>query len=134
MSDGTTDGRFRARVLLVEDDDDAAHLLGAAVELMGHEVALAHDGPVALSLALSFVPDVVLIDIGLPVMDGHEVAKRLRNVTRHDVPVVAVTAHGTDQDRQRSVEAGFVEHLVKPIDLRMLEQVLDRILGLAARR
>jgi CheY-like chemotaxis protein len=133
MSEGTTDtptaAPCRARVLLVEDNDDAARLLKTALELRGYEVALAHGGPVALTVAHSFQPEVVLIDIGLPVMDGHELAKRLQHATRGDLPVVAVTAHGSDMHRQRSVEAGFAEHLVKPIDLGMLEQVLDRVLS-----
>lgn len=119
----------RRRLLLVEDNDDSARALKSALEQLGYVVALAHDGPVALNVARSFEPDVVLMDIGLPVMDGWELAKRLREVRgpAHDTPVVAVTAFDRDVDKQRSSEAGFVEHLVKPIDLAKLQQVVESL-------
>jgi CheY-like chemotaxis protein len=119
----------RKRLLLVEDHDDAARSLKAALELLGYEVALAHDGPVALTVARAFRPDVVLLDIGLPVMDGYELANRLRaiNVSAHELHVVAVTAYGTDEFKRRSRELGFAEHLVKPVDLARLERVVESL-------
>ena len=119
----------RRRLLLVEDNDDAARSLKNALELLGYVVALAHNGPIALNVARTFDPDVVLLDIGLPVMDGWELAKRLREIScaSHDAPVVAVTAYDRDIDRQRSTEAGFADHLVKPIDLGKLQEVVESL-------
>jgi CheY-like chemotaxis protein len=119
----------RRRLLLVEDDDDAARALKNALEARGYVVQLAHDGPVALNVARTFDPDVVLMDIGLPVMDGWELAKRLRALPgpANEVPVVAVTALARDDDKQRSVDAGFIDHLVKPIDLAKLQQVVENL-------
>jgi signal transduction histidine kinase len=119
----------RRRLLLVEDNDDTAQALKNALEQLGYTVALAHNGPVALTIARSFNPDVVLMDIGLPVMDGWEVAKRLRELrgATHDAPVVAVTAFDRDVDKQRSTEAGFADHLIKPIDLGKLQEVVESL-------
>lgn len=119
----------RRRLLLVEDNDDSARALKSALEQLGYIVALAHNGPVALNVARTFDPDVVLMDIGLPVMDGWELAKRLRELrgVTHDAPVVAVTAFDRDVDKQRSTDAGFVDHLVKPIDLAKLQQVVESL-------
>jgi signal transduction histidine kinase/ActR/RegA family two-component response regulator len=119
----------RRKLLLVEDNDDTARSLKNALEQLGYVVALAHNGPVALNVARTFDPDVVLMDIGLPVMDGWELAKRLRELrgVTHNAPVVAVTAYDRDVDKQRSTEAGFAEHLVKPIDLRKLQEVVESL-------
>jgi CheY-like chemotaxis protein len=114
------------RLLLVEDNDDAARALRAALQQLGYEVALAHDGPIALNLAKTFRPDVALLDLGLPVMDGWELAARLRNVAEH-LPIVAVTARDAAADKQRSAQTGFAEHLVKPIDLRHLVKVVESL-------
>ena len=117
------------RLLLVEDNDDTARALKSGLEQLGYIVALAHNGPVALNVARTFDPDVVLMDIGLPVMDGWELAKRLRALrsATQDAPVVAVTAYDRDVDKQRSSEAGFAEHLVKPIDLAKLQEVVESL-------
>jgi CheY-like chemotaxis protein len=121
--------RARKRILVVEDNDDTARSLKTALELIGYEVAIAHDGPVALTVARAFQPDAALLDIGLPVMDGYELARRLRALAaERNLPVVAVTAYGADAYRQKSAEAGFSEHLVKPADLAQLERVLDTLL------
>ncbi len=119
----------RRRVMLVEDNDDTARALKNALEQLGYVVALAHNGPIALNVARTFDPDVVLMDIGLPVMDGWELARRLREMrgATHDAPVVAVTAYDRDADKQRSTDAGFIEHLVKPIDLAKLQQVVESL-------
>jgi CheY-like chemotaxis protein len=110
------------RVLLVEDNDAHARALKMGLEALGYTVALAHDGPLALAVARSFQPDVALIDLGLPVMDGYELAVRLRST--HPMPLLAITAQS---DRARSEELGFVEHLVKPVDLSQLDLALESI-------
>jgi len=119
----------RRRLLLVEDNDDSARALKNALEQLGYVVALAHDGPTALNVVRTFDPDVVLLDIGLPVMDGWELARRLRELygASHSTPVVAVTAYDRDADKQRSTEAGFADHLVKPIDLGKLQEVVESL-------
>lgn len=119
----------RKRVLLVEDNHDTAIALQKALETLGYQVALAHNGPVALTVARSFQPDVALLDIGLPVMDGWELARRLRElkVPARELHFVAVTARDQDSDKQRSADAGFAEHLVKPIDLMKLERVVENL-------
>ncbi len=106
------------RVLVVDDNVDAAELLAEVLELDGHEVSIAHDGVTALERVGTFAPDVVFLDIGLPGMDGYEVARRLRERLGALTPkVVAVTGYGQAGDRQRSREAGFDAHLVKPAEL-----------------
>ncbi len=121
--------KSRKRVLLVEDHDDTARSLRTALEVLGYEVAVAHDGPVALTVARAFHPDVALLDIGLPVMDGYELADRLRalRVATRELHVVAVTAHGAEAYIRRSQAAGFAEHRVKPVDLDRLERVVESL-------
>jgi CheY-like chemotaxis protein len=89
---------------------------------MGHEVAIADDGPTALETARRFKPEVALLDIGLPAMDGYELAQRLRALdeTPSDLRLVAVTGYGLERDRRRALEAGFDAHLVKPVDISNL--------------
>jgi len=113
------------RVLVVDDNEDAAQLLQDALEHLGYTVAIAHDGPTAVTRAREFEPDVALLDIGLPVMDGYELAQRLRQ-ERGDKPLllIAVTGYGQEQDRSRSLAVGFKEHIVKPIALDALEAAL----------
>jgi len=111
--------RSGKRVLIVEDSDETARALKNALELLGHEVALAHDGPVALTVARTFRPDVALVDLQLPVMDGYELATRLRATSELRLVAVAASA-----DTQRAQDAGFAEHLVKPVDLARLECVV----------
>ncbi len=127
-SASTVDGvpKNAQRLLLVEDNDDAARALKRALEQLGYEVALAHNAPIALNLARTFKPDVALLDLGLPVMDGWELAKRLR-IASADLPIVAVTARDQAADKERSAELGFVDHLVKPIDLNELEQIVSSL-------
>ncbi|HTL37810.1 MAG TPA: hybrid sensor histidine kinase/response regulator [Kofleriaceae bacterium] len=125
----STGKKSRKRVLLVEDNHDSASALQKALESLGYQVAVAHNGPVALTVARSFQPDVALLDINLPIMDGWELAKRLRElqVPARPLHFVAVTARDQEQDKQRSSEAGFVEHLVKPIDLNKLERLVESL-------
>jgi PAS domain S-box-containing protein len=116
--------RVRRRVLIVEDNDDAREMLRHLLEQTGHEVHEAADGLVGLDRALALRPDVVVIDIGLPGLDGYEVARRVRAAGHADVLLVAVTGYGQSGDRQRSGEAGFDAHLTKPLDPLALESLL----------
>ena len=114
------------RVLVVDDNRDAADMLAAAVAARGHITAVAHDGPEALRVARDFRPDAALLDIGLPVMDGYELAQHLRSVhPTGRLLLVAITGYGTDSDRLRSREAGFATHLTKPVDLETVAKVLE---------
>ncbi len=112
------------RVLVVDDNVDAAQMLHTLLEHLGHELAMAHDGERALELAREFRPDVALLDIGLPVIDGYEVARRLRQEIGNKIRLVAVTGYGQESDRKRTREAGFDRHLVKPIAFDELATLL----------
>jgi PAS domain S-box-containing protein len=103
------------RILVVDDNGDAAESLALVLGMTGHEVRLAGDGPSALAAAAEFRPEIVLLDIGLPGMDGYEVARRLRSGDGpRDMSLVALTGYGQDADRERARAAGFDHHLVKP--------------------
>ena len=115
-----------ARVLVVEDNIDAALTLADLLALWGYEVQVVHDGLAALEAAPSYRPQAVLLDIGLPKMDGYGVARWLRaQPDLAGVLIVAVTGYGQDRDRQLSREAGFDHHLVKPVDLAALRRLLE---------
>ncbi|QDV36599.1 hybrid sensor histidine kinase/response regulator [Tautonia plasticadhaerens] len=114
------------RVLVVDDLVDSALTLGKLIGLMGHQVRIAHDGPSALEAARDYRPDFVLLDIGLPGMDGYEVARELQRRGDHDAGVlIALTGYGQQSDRENSLRAGFAHHLVKPVDLDRLQEILD---------
>lgn len=113
------------RVLVVDDNEDSAESLRMLLEMDGHQVRTAHDGRDALAAAQEFQPEVVLLDIGLPDMSGHEVARRLaRDPRNRDVTLAALTGWGQAEDRRRSAEAGFQHHLVKPVHPAELKRVL----------
>ncbi|MGH8238813.1 MAG: ATP-binding protein, partial [Steroidobacteraceae bacterium] len=115
-------------VLVVDDNQDAAESLAMLLRTAGAEVHVAHDGLTALAEFERAEPHVVLLDIGMPEMDGCEVARRLREVARHDrVTLVALTGWGQDEDRRRIREAGFDHHLVKPVDLASLQALLTSV-------
>ena len=118
----------RLKVLVVDDNVDAAQVLAMLVGAQGHEVRVEHDSHEALAQAASFAPDLCLLDIGLPEMDGYELARRLR---RHPATaratLVAVTGYGQDQDRRDSAAAGFDHHLVKPVDMAALERIVAAV-------
>jgi signal transduction histidine kinase/CheY-like chemotaxis protein len=119
------DGAGDCRVLVVDDNEDAAEMMRTALTVRGYQVRVAHDGPGALRTAIGFQPHVALLDIGLPVMDGYELAGRLRQLPGLDrLYLIAVTGYGQDADRRRSRAAGFDRHLVKPLDLEVLEGAL----------
>jgi CheY-like chemotaxis protein len=110
----------------VDDNPDAADLLSESLRLLGHTLRVAHDGPSALRIAEGFAPDVALLDIGLPVMDGYELARRLREQTAcADVRLVAITGYGQEADRRRSEAAGFDAHLVKPVQVERVNALLE---------
>ena len=115
------------RVLIVEDNEAAAILLAAILKIIGnHKVQIASDGETGLKLAKEFHPEVVLLDIGLPGIDGYEVAKRLRAEPGGDRTLVAaVTGYGLEEDRHRSREAGFDEHLLKPVALEVMQELFQ---------
>jgi CheY-like chemotaxis protein/anti-sigma regulatory factor (Ser/Thr protein kinase) len=114
------------RALIVDDNHDAASMLTEAMQSFGYDTRLALDGPSALDVAARFKPHVVLLDLGLPVMDGYEVAERLR-LGDVSALLVAVTGYGQEADRSRSQSAGFVAHFVKPVDLDELRRFLERL-------
>jgi signal transduction histidine kinase/CheY-like chemotaxis protein len=116
----------RARVLVVDDNQDVAMTLAALVRHSGHEVRLAYDGPAALELAKDYRPDLILVDIGLPGMNGYEVARKLRGeLGLTQSLLAALTGYGQEEDRRRSVEAGFDQHLIKPIRPETLTGLLS---------
>ncbi len=116
------------RVLVVDDRRDATHILRTLLTTIGHDVQTAADGPSALALALDFRPEVVLLDINMPGMSGLEVAKRIRQQSiLKDIVLIAMTGHGDDEDRQRSIEAGFDFHLVKPADIKIVYEILATV-------
>ncbi|BAU49801.1 hypothetical protein SVA_3253 [Sulfurifustis variabilis] len=112
------------RILVVEDERDVAESFRMLLELLGHEVRAVPDGPAALEAARIFVPEVVFIDIGLPGMDGYEVARRLRAQQREPLFLCALTGFGQARDRERARDAGFDEHLTKPASVDALEKLL----------
>ncbi|MEO5894608.1 MAG: PAS domain-containing protein [Vicinamibacterales bacterium] len=117
-------------ILVVDDNLDAAQLLAEALSLQGHVTHVAHDGPSALRAAATIRFDTALLDIGLPVMDGYELAGRLRTIEGlENIWLIAVTGYGQEADRQRAASAGFDRHLVKPVDLDLLAQTIAAARG-----
>jgi signal transduction histidine kinase/ActR/RegA family two-component response regulator len=126
-------------VLVVDDNEDAAFLFSEALRKLGHKVAVAHDGPSALALARQQLPEIAFLDIGLPVMDGYELGRRLRELDTAaggssaaadpiaSLRLVAVTGYGHSSDRVRSRDAGFDLHLVKPVDLQAIQDALQKL-------
>jgi CheY-like chemotaxis protein len=112
------------RVLLVEDHLDAATSTAAVLRLDGHEVSFAMDGPTALAAAQKVQPDVVLLDLGLPKMDGYEVARRLVGTRPGKAYLIALTGYGSQEARKRSAEVGIHLHLTKPADPEQLLRIL----------
>ncbi len=116
------------RILVVDDNVDTTRALAMLLEASGHDVRTAHDGPTALEAALDYRPDVALMDIGLPGLDGFEVAKRMRQQPiLQKAVLVAMTGYGTESDRQRSQEAGFDHHLVKPVRFEKVQEILASV-------
>jgi CheY-like chemotaxis protein len=115
------------RILVVDDNVDAAESLALVLRMEGHEVRVAHDGPAALAAVEAEPPDLVFLDIGMPVMNGYDVAQRLRQRPGlENLVLVAMTGWGQEEDRRRSQEAGFDHHLVKPVEPETLHKLLVR--------
>jgi CheY-like chemotaxis protein len=118
----------RRRVLIVDDNEDSGELMALLIEKLGHETRVAAEGTRALELAAEFKPNIVFLDIGLPGMNGFEVARRMRLLpATATIPIVAVTGYTRDSDREQAASAGFSEHFAKPIGMDRLRGVLDAI-------
>jgi CheY-like chemotaxis protein len=114
--------------LVVDDNTAAADTLAELLKAYGHDVQVVHDGQAALKAFETYRPDVMLIDIGMPSMDGYEVARRIRQKSQADgVTLIAVTGWGQETDFQRSREAGIDHHLTKPLDLAKLRALLASV-------
>ena len=122
-------GTREGKVLVIDDSADAAESLALALDILGYDVRTAYDGPAGMAAARSFMPQVILLDIGLPHMNGYEVARLLRSEPcGKDAILVAVTGWGQDKDRQMASDAGFDLHLTKPVDFYELDAVLQKML------
>jgi PAS domain S-box-containing protein len=129
-ADGDWDIRRRVaitprRILVVDDNEDAGQLLAEMLRSVGHEVVVAIDGPCALEAVKTFTPDVAILDIGLPVMDGYELAGALRARLGPSARLLAVTGYGQEQDKQRAMQSGFESHFVKPVALQKVLAALE---------
>lgn len=115
----------RFKILVVDDNHDSALSLAMMLSIMGHDTRTAHDGESAVATAETFLPDVVLLDIGLPKLNGYEVAQRIRgSAWGAAMYLIAITGWGQDEDRQRSTEVGLNQHMVKPVEAAALEKLL----------
>jgi signal transduction histidine kinase/ActR/RegA family two-component response regulator len=118
-----------ARILVVDDNNDAAKTLGGVLNILGYQTRTAFDGQGALEAAAEFQPDAVLLDLGMPAMNGYDVARSLRQQPGGDAMVIiAVTGWGQEEDRRRTIAAGFNSHLVKPVDLPSLARQLAELI------
>jgi PAS domain S-box-containing protein len=123
----------KRRILVVDDNVDSAMSLRMMLDLLGHESAIAHDGLAALEVAEKFQPDVILLDIGLPTLNGYEVCRRIREQPwSQQMAIIALTGWGQDEDRRRSSEAGFDHHLIKPVERASLEKLLGELAAKAS--
>ena len=120
----------RRRILVVDDNRDSAESLAMLLTIIGHEVHTAHDGEEAVQIAAALKPEVVLLDLGLPNLNGYEACRRIREQPRgKEMIVVALTGWGHEEDRRKTREGGFDYHLVKPVNLEALEAALTRLSG-----
>jgi CheY-like chemotaxis protein len=130
VDQGVTESGSAHRVLVVDDDVDAAESLALLLEMSGHEVRVACEGRTAIELATRFRPDAILLDIGLPLIDGFEVARQLRGVADlQEVLLVALSGFDQPADRRRARDVGFDQYLTKPIDPDFLRRMLSGPLG-----
>ena len=119
-------GPYQRRVLVVDDNEDAADSLAMLLSAYGDAVRIAYDGEQAVELDSAFLPDVVLLDIGLPKLSGYDVARHIRATRGPEPLVVAITGWGQQEDRERARAAGFDHHFTKPVDLDRLMELVDR--------
>ena len=118
------------RILIVDDNTDAADLLSEALSLSGYETCVAYDGLSALALAAIFQPEMALLDLGLPGMNGFELATRLHATAGLEtLKFIAITGYGMASDRRRAIESGFEAHILKPVEFPHLEQEIERLIG-----
>ena len=118
----------KRRILVVDDNSDLADSLAMLLRLEGHEVEIAYSAPGTFEAVQRLKPEVVFLDIGLPQMDGYEIARRLRaDPSAKQVHLIALTGYGQEQDRERAREAGFGAHLVKPADIEVVNQILTSL-------
>lgn len=124
----TGDSTRKRRLLVVDDNRDAAETMSMLLQMWGHEVVFAYDGPSALETAEQWQPEAVILDIGLPGMNGYEVAARLRELPHaRGAVLIAITGYGQDDDRLRSRRAGIDHHLVKPVAPDALRDLVDSL-------
>ena len=124
--------RTGRKILVADDDQDSAESLALLFQLMGHDVRAAQSGLAAIDVAAEFRPDLIVLDIGMPGLDGYEVCRRIR---QHDwaqtIVIAALTGWSRDEDRDRSEEAGFNHFLVKPVDPKALEELIAGLMRTA---
>ena len=120
-------------VLVVDDNRDSAEMLQVLLSMLGHSVSVAHTGRSAVDSVVNTRPHVVLLDIGLPDMSGYEVAREIRASDGAPVRLIALTGWGQEEIAQRAADAGFDQHLTKPADPALLEQILNEVAALVAR-
>jgi CheY-like chemotaxis protein len=119
----------KRRILVVDDNRDSATSMCMMLSLMGNEARIAHDGLEAVEKAAAFRPDVILLDLGLPTLNGYEAARRIREQPwGRDIVLIAVTGWGQEEDKRRSQEAGFNFHMVKPVEPAALEKLMGGLL------
>jgi CheY-like chemotaxis protein len=127
-TDPTREDTSPLRVLIVDDNRDAAILMGRLLRTLGNDVHVVHDGFSALEAAEEFRPEAVLLDIGLPEMDGYDTARMLRELPAcKGITIIAVTGWGQEEDREKGRQAGFDHHVVKPADSSTLVQLLSGV-------
>jgi CheY-like chemotaxis protein len=122
------------RVLVIDDDEDTARSFFELLRVMGHHCEFKTDPKEVMDTARAFRPDLVLLDIGMPDVDGHQVARLLRREFGAELRIVAITAYGRDEDRQRTRKAGFDAHVTKPVDVPILESILSTLKGSSSAR
>jgi CheY-like chemotaxis protein len=128
VADSASESSTQRRVLIVDDNRDSADSLAMLLEITGNKTFQAHDGVEALEAIDQHRPEVVLLDIGLPKLDGHEVCRRVREQSwGKDIVIIALTGWGQEDDRRKSEEAGFNGHLVKPVDYDALLELLGEL-------
>jgi CheY-like chemotaxis protein len=127
-TEAAASGAGRRRILIIDDNADAAESLAMLLRLMGHTTRVAHSGKTGLEAARGYAPEIVFLDIGMPEMNGYEVARRLAAEQRErPATLVAITGWASDEDRQQSRAAGFDFHLTKPVETEAVERLLGEI-------